>query len=141
MKAITGLDCSSKLIPFFQLIEVNELHLTYLAPWLGQDGNGIEVGMKDIPKPIVNAQKLVSSIRINLSSFTCPFPTLSIVNSRVSNAVLWSFEDELIIIVPHIAVIKLRKVVGSVGPLKNGMPDPLISFLLGNILLMCCSVN
>jgi hypothetical protein len=59
----------------------------------------------------------------------------------VSNAVLWSFEDELIIIVPHIAVIKLRKVVGSVGPLKNGMPDPLISFLLGNILLMCCSVN
>jgi hypothetical protein len=59
----------------------------------------------------------------------------------VFDAVLWSFEDELIIVVPHIAIIKLRKVVGSVRPLKNGMPDPLISFLFGNILLMCCSVN
>jgi hypothetical protein len=97
--------------------------------------------MKDIPKPIVNAQKLVSSIRINISSFTCPFPTLSIVNNRVSNVVLWSFEDELIIVVAHIAIIKLRKVIGSVGPLKNGMPNPLISFHLSNILLMCYSIN
>jgi hypothetical protein len=97
--------------------------------------------MKDIPKPIVNAQKIVSSIRINFSSFTCPFPTLRIVNNGVSDVVLWSFEDELIIVVPHIAVIKLRKVVRTIGPHKNGMSDPLIPFLLGNILLMCCSVN
>jgi hypothetical protein len=97
--------------------------------------------MKDIPKHVVNAQKLVSSIRINFSSFTYPFPTLRIVNNGVSDAVLWSFEDELIIVVPHIAVIKLRKVVGSVGPLKNGMSDPLISFLHGNILLMCYPIN
>jgi hypothetical protein len=97
--------------------------------------------MKDIPKPVVNDQKLVSSIKINLSSFTCPFSTLSIVNNGVSDDVLWRFEDELITVVPHIAIIKLRKVVWSVRPLKNGMPDPLISLLLGNILLMCCSVN
>jgi hypothetical protein len=97
--------------------------------------------MKDIPKHVVNAQKLVSSIRINFSSFTYPFPTLRIVNNGVSDAVLWSFEDEFIIVVPHIAVIKLKKVVRSVGPHKNGMPDPMIPFLLNNILLMCCSVN
>jgi hypothetical protein len=97
--------------------------------------------MKDILKPIVNAHKLVSSIRINFSSFTCPFPTLRIVNNGVSDVVLWSFEHELIIVVPNIAIIKLRKVIESVGPFKNGMLNPLIPFLLGNILLMCCSVN
>jgi hypothetical protein len=57
LKAVTDLDHLVKLrfLLVLYLIPVNILHLPYLDLSRTKNGSGIKVGMKLIPKPVVNA--------------------------------------------------------------------------------------
>jgi Asp-tRNA(Asn)/Glu-tRNA(Gln) amidotransferase A subunit family amidase len=82
LKAGTDLDhlVKLRLLLFLYLIPVNILHLPYLGLPHTKDGSDIEVGMKLIPKPVVDAQILAHCIGIYLSRLFDQLPTLGIVN-------------------------------------------------------------
>ena len=91
LKAVTDLDhlVKLRLLLFLYLIPINILHLPYLGLPRTKDSSGIEVGMKLIPKPIVDAQILAHCIGIYLSRLFDQLPTLGIVDDWMLTRVIW----------------------------------------------------
>jgi hypothetical protein len=128
-----------RLFLLLQVIKVNILHLANLALPSSEYGYGIEVGMKNIPKPVVNSHHLPSGIGVHFLGLLGAFPTLGVINHWMSHCVLRSSPLKHITIVPHIAIVKLYNVQRGVraATRRDGVPYLLKPLLCLNILLMC----
>jgi hypothetical protein len=109
LKSVTDPDSSVefRLFLLLQVIKVNILHLANIALPSSEYGCGIEVGMKNISKHVVNSHHLPSGIGIHFPGLLGAFPTLGVINHWMSHCVLRSSQLKHIMIVPRIAVVKL----------------------------------
>ena len=96
LKAVTDLDHL-----------VNILHLSYLGLPRTKDSSGIEVGMKLIPKHVVDAQILAHYIGIYLFRLFDQLPTLGIVDDWMLTRVIWYSHKHLPINLSNVGSFKL----------------------------------
>jgi hypothetical protein len=141
LKSVTDPDnnVEFRLFLLLQVIKVNILHLANLDLPSSEYGCGIKVGMKNIPKHVVNSHHLPSGIGIHFPGLLGAFPTLRVINHWMSHCVLGSSQLKHITTVPHIAVVKLCNVKRGVKEVtkRNGVPYLLKPLLCLNILLLC----
>ena len=135
---LTSLDhfVELRIILFFDLFLVNILYLRYFLLPRVKDHRGIEVGMKFIPKSIVNHQVLWLLIWVVLTCFFHQLLLSHVIDHGMSMCISWTSHDYLLWIISDVASIKLLKVRWSIWKStgRNDSASPFQVLLLDQLI-------